>query len=92
LCVGPALAAPLHVRILTLNVFGFHRDWKKRQSALHRGFSELLPDTVTLQESIKTDAYDQVVDSSAPTITFCIKPGMATMASARRSPAGGRSR
>jgi endonuclease/exonuclease/phosphatase family metal-dependent hydrolase len=63
------------VRIATLNVFGRADDWAGRRSAMARGFAELAPDVVTLQEVVVGDAGDQarevlgdgwhVVDGSA---------------------------
>jgi len=50
------------VRVATLNLWGRSGEWADRRSVLIDGFRELRPDLVALQEPIKTDDYDQVVD------------------------------
>src|SRR5215210_821800 len=58
--------ATTEMRVLTLNVFSHHRDWKKRRHVLERGFAELNPDVVVLQETIVRGGYDQVVELLGP--------------------------
>jgi len=50
------------VRIVTLNTWGTRGDWAARRPVLARGLAELAPDVVTLQEVIRTDAYDMARD------------------------------
>src|SRR5689334_6974135 len=50
------------LRILTLNLWGRNGAWNDRRSVLIEGFRALQPDLVALQEAIKTDEYDQVMD------------------------------
>jgi endonuclease/exonuclease/phosphatase family metal-dependent hydrolase len=48
------------VRVLTMNVFGHHRDWETRRPVLQSGLRRLDPDVMTFQEVFKNDGYDQV--------------------------------
>jgi endonuclease/exonuclease/phosphatase family metal-dependent hydrolase len=48
------------VRVLTMNIFGHHRDWEARRPVLASGLRELNPDVAVFQEAITTDGYDQV--------------------------------
>jgi endonuclease/exonuclease/phosphatase family metal-dependent hydrolase len=57
---------PGEVRVLTLNLWGRNGVWADRRSALSEGFHTLQPDLVALQEVIKTDEYDQVIDLLGP--------------------------
>lgn len=50
------------LRVVTLNVWAHHGDWERRRSLLVRGFRELRPDLVALQETVVTDDYDQARD------------------------------
>lgn len=50
------------LRVATLNLWGVRGDWAARRAVLADGFGRLAPDLVGLQESIVTDAYDQVAD------------------------------
>jgi endonuclease/exonuclease/phosphatase family metal-dependent hydrolase len=52
-------ANALTVRIATLNTWGTRSDWPARRAILRRGFAELAPDLVTLQETIVGDGFDQ---------------------------------
>ncbi|HZR40511.1 MAG TPA: endonuclease/exonuclease/phosphatase family protein [Ktedonobacteraceae bacterium] len=54
------------IRILTLNLWGRNGAWDDRRSVLSEGFRALQPDLVALQEAIKTDEYDQVIDLLGP--------------------------
>ncbi len=54
------------VRVATLNLWGRSGSWAERRSVLISGFRELRPDLVAIQEPIKTDDYDQVVDLLGP--------------------------
>jgi endonuclease/exonuclease/phosphatase family metal-dependent hydrolase len=54
------------LRVATLNLWGRSGSWADRRSVLINGFRELRPDLVALQEPIKTDDYDQVVDLLGP--------------------------
>ena len=54
------------VRVLMLNVFGDSAAWPERRSVLVAGLRDVRPDLVVLEEAIKTDAYDQVVDLLGP--------------------------
>jgi endonuclease/exonuclease/phosphatase family metal-dependent hydrolase len=55
-----------NVRVATLNLWGRSGAWAERRSVLIDGFRELRPDLVALQEPIKTEDYDQVVDLLGP--------------------------
>ncbi len=57
---------PGEMRILTLNLWGRNGIWADRRSVLIEGFHSLQPDLVALQEVIKTDEYDQVIDLLGP--------------------------
>ena len=57
---------PGEMRILTLNLWGRNGVWADRRSVLIKGFHALQPDVVALQEVIKTDDYDQVIDLLGP--------------------------
>jgi endonuclease/exonuclease/phosphatase family metal-dependent hydrolase len=50
------------VRILTHNIYGRRSRWNDRRQLLIDGIAELSPDLIALQETIRTDDYDQVVD------------------------------
>jgi endonuclease/exonuclease/phosphatase family metal-dependent hydrolase len=50
------------VRVLTLNLRGQSGDWSARRQILVAGLRALQPDLVAFQETIVTDAYDQVAD------------------------------
>ena len=52
----------LAVRVVTQNLWGRRGAWDERREALVEGMRRLEPDLLALPESIKTDAYDQVVD------------------------------
>jgi len=54
------------VRVATLNLWGRSGAWAERRSVLSDGFRALGPDLVALQEPIKTDDYDQVIDLLGP--------------------------
>jgi exonuclease III len=47
------------MRLTTLNTWGIRGAWHARRPTLRRGFEELSPDLITLQETIVTDDYDQ---------------------------------
>jgi endonuclease/exonuclease/phosphatase family metal-dependent hydrolase len=46
--------------VLTLNVFGHHRDWPARRRVLAAGLRDLNPDVVAFQEVFVTDGHDDV--------------------------------
>jgi endonuclease/exonuclease/phosphatase family metal-dependent hydrolase len=50
------------LRIVTMNIWGVRGDWDHRRALLAKGLAELQPDLVALQETIRTDRYDQVRD------------------------------
>jgi endonuclease/exonuclease/phosphatase family metal-dependent hydrolase len=50
------------MRILTLNILARQADWQSRRRVLIEGLRELSPDVVTLQETVKSEDYDQVAD------------------------------
>jgi len=50
------------MRVLTLNLWGLRGNWAERRSVLISGLRDLQPDLIAFQESIVTDAYDQVLD------------------------------
>jgi endonuclease/exonuclease/phosphatase family metal-dependent hydrolase len=54
------------LRVATLNLWGLSGAWDDRRSVLIDGFRELRPDLVALQEPVKTEGYDQVVDLLGP--------------------------
>lgn len=54
------------VRVLTLNLWGRNGAWLERRSVLIDDFRALQPDLVALQEAIKNDEYDQVIDLLGP--------------------------
>ena len=58
----PYVEAPSALRVVTMNVYGRHRDWPARRAVLRDGFDRLQPHLVALQETVVTDDYDQVVD------------------------------
>lgn len=47
------------MRVATLNVWGVRGLWEQRREVLRTGFAALAPDLVALQETIRTDGYDQ---------------------------------
>jgi mRNA deadenylase 3'-5' endonuclease subunit Ccr4 len=57
---------PGEIRILTFNVWGRNGAWSGRRSVLIDGLYALQPDLVALQEVIKIDEYDQVIDLLGP--------------------------
>src|SRR5215216_3610779 len=50
------------LRVLTHNIYGQSAEWSARRQVLIDGIRELSPDLIALQETIRTDTYDQVVD------------------------------
>src|SRR6266567_4232335 len=60
---GPRLG---DVRVVTLNLWGRNGTWADRRSVLIDGFRALRPDLVALQEVIKNDEYDQMIDLLGP--------------------------
>lgn len=54
------------MRVVTQNLWGRRGAWEERRAALVEGLRRLEPDLVALPESIKTDAYDQLVDVLGP--------------------------
>jgi endonuclease/exonuclease/phosphatase family metal-dependent hydrolase len=48
------------MRVATLNIWGTRGAWEERREVLRAGFAALAPDLVALQETIRTDGYDQV--------------------------------
>ena len=54
------------VCILTRNLWRRNGAWADRRSVLVEGFHALQPDLVMLQETIKTDEYNQVIDLLGP--------------------------
>lgn len=54
------------MRLLTMNIWATHGDWPARREYLRDLITALSPDLLTLQETIKTDAYDQVADLLGP--------------------------
>jgi endonuclease/exonuclease/phosphatase family metal-dependent hydrolase len=50
------------MRVATANIWGLGGDWDRRRAVLAAEFATMAPDLVTLQETIVTDAYDQVRD------------------------------
>lgn len=52
------------MRVLQLNVWGVRGDWERRREVLRQELARLRPDLVTLQEVIRTDAYDQAAGNS----------------------------
>ena len=50
------------VRVMTMNVWARHGDWRARRAVLRSGLRALQPDLVALQETVVTDGYDQVAD------------------------------
>lgn len=59
---------PNGLRVATLNVWATHGDWGPRRRVLADGFRDLAPDLVTLQESVRTDGYDQARDLLGPDV------------------------
>ena len=60
---GPRLG---NVRVVSLNLWGRNGAWADRRSVLIDGFRALRPDLVALQEVIKNDEYDQMIDLLGP--------------------------
>ena len=54
------------IRVLTLNLWGRDGAWNERRLVLSEGFRALQPDLIALQETVKTDEYDQVIDLLGP--------------------------
>jgi endonuclease/exonuclease/phosphatase family metal-dependent hydrolase len=50
------------LRVLTHNIYGQSANWAARRQVLVDGIRELAPDLIALQETIRTDDYDQVVE------------------------------
>jgi endonuclease/exonuclease/phosphatase family metal-dependent hydrolase len=50
------------IRVLTHNIYGQSAHWTDRRQVLIDGIGELSPDVIALQEAIRTDDYDQVID------------------------------
>jgi endonuclease/exonuclease/phosphatase family metal-dependent hydrolase len=50
------------MRILTLNLFGHHRDWPTRRRVVVDGLRRLDPDVAVFQEAIVREGHDQVAD------------------------------
>ena len=50
------------MRVLTLNLFGHHRDWPARRPVLADGLRSLAPDVGVFQEAVVGDAHDQVAE------------------------------
>jgi endonuclease/exonuclease/phosphatase family metal-dependent hydrolase len=50
------------IRVITMNVLGRRADWPARRAVLADGLHRLRPDLLALQETVFTDAYDQVLD------------------------------
>src|SRR5215208_6490193 len=50
------------LRVLTLNIYGQSAHWAARRQVLVDGIRQLAPDLIALQETIRTDDYDQVVE------------------------------
>lgn len=48
------------MRLLTMNVFARHGDWRARRRVLAAGMRDLDPDVATLQETVVTSGTDQV--------------------------------
>ncbi|QBD81127.1 endonuclease/exonuclease/phosphatase family protein [Ktedonosporobacter rubrisoli] len=61
-----SLPRPAGLRVLTLNLWGQHGAWTERREALIAGLQALQPDLLAFQESIKSDAYDQMRDLLGP--------------------------
>jgi endonuclease/exonuclease/phosphatase family metal-dependent hydrolase len=59
-------AAPAHVRVVTMNIWGTRGPWPDRRRVLAAGFAELDADLLTLQETIVTPAFDQTQEILAP--------------------------
>ncbi|GLV60708.1 hypothetical protein KDH_75270 [Dictyobacter sp. S3.2.2.5] len=53
---------PGAIRVLTLNLWGRDGAWFDRRSVLKEGLRALQPDLLALQETVKSDGYDQVLD------------------------------
>jgi endonuclease/exonuclease/phosphatase family metal-dependent hydrolase len=60
------MPATSRLRVLTLNVWGRGGVWADRRQVLIDGLRELRPDLLALQETIRTDDYDQVADLLGP--------------------------
>ena len=61
--MGPRLG---EVRVLTLNLWGQHGAWPDRREVLIDGLRSLRRDLIALQETIKNEEYDQVIDLLGP--------------------------
>jgi endonuclease/exonuclease/phosphatase family metal-dependent hydrolase len=68
------------LRVLTLNLWQQYGTWSERRAVLIEGIRAQQPDLLAFQESIKTDAYDQVID--------LLGPGFNVVHSKRRDPNG----
>jgi endonuclease/exonuclease/phosphatase family metal-dependent hydrolase len=72
--------SPSRLRVLTLNLWQQYGVWAERRAVLIEGIRAQQPDLVAFQESIRTDAYDQVID--------LLGPGFNVVHSQRRDPNG----
>ena len=54
------------MRLVTMNIWGTHGDWVARRNYLRDLLLALSPDVLTLQETIRTAAYDQAADLLGP--------------------------
>lgn len=57
---------PNLLRLVTLNLWARHGDWRVRRSILKAGLADLRPDLVCFQETVVVDGYDQVIDLLGP--------------------------
>jgi endonuclease/exonuclease/phosphatase family metal-dependent hydrolase len=55
------------LRLYTHNIFGNHAGWHQRRELLAAGIRELSPDLIFLQETVVTEAEDQVAEFLDPT-------------------------
>jgi endonuclease/exonuclease/phosphatase family metal-dependent hydrolase len=58
------------MRLLTMNIWATHGDWTARRSYLADGIAALGPELLTLQETVRTESYDQVAELLGPDYTI----------------------
>ena len=50
------------LRVVTINMWGRRGAWDERRAVLKAGLADLSPDLISIQEAVRTTAYDMVAD------------------------------
>lgn len=64
--IGPWIGYGTGVRLLTMNLWATHGDWPARRDYLAELIRALSPDLLALQETIRTEDYDQAAELLGP--------------------------